>query len=103
MTAHMERHPHVEEFFMVMGTMSCSLVGTMRAGAYFWRPPSIWHGLDSSLTGFLLLCRTPGTNKTISEWGANALPVDNNPPYNPVLSPEIAALKPTPLADSLAY
>jgi hypothetical protein len=102
-TAHKETHPHVEEFFMVSGAMSCTLVGTLRPGAYFWRPPGIAHGLDSSLTGFLLLCRTPGTNKTVSVWDAAALPINDNPPYNPVLPPALAALNPRELADTLTY
>ena len=102
-TAHKETHPHVEEFFMVSGDMSCTMVGSMRPGAYFWRPPGFEHGLDSSLTGFLLLCRTPGANKTVSVWSADAYPVNDAAPYNPILPPELAAINPTDRAVALTY
>lgn len=80
----LERHPHVEEMFMISGDMPCSL-GIMRAGAYFWRPPEIWHGADCTVNGFLLLARTPGTNVTVSEWSERAHPVLFDPQYRPQL------------------
>lgn len=85
MTGRKERHPHVEEFFMVSGEIACSLCGVMRAGAYFWRPPEIWHGLDSSFAGFLIFARTPGVAATVSEWSKEIFPIDPFPPYRPVL------------------
>lgn len=83
-TEPLERHPHVEEMFMVAGDMSCSL-GVMRAGAYFWRPPMIWHGADCTLNGFLLFMRTPGTNRTVSEWSAEPHVVTLTPAHRPQL------------------
>ncbi len=80
----LERHPHVEEMFMIAGDMPCSL-GIMRAGAYFWRPPMIWHGADCTVNGFLLFARTPGTNKTISEWSDEGHPVKLTPEHRPQL------------------
>jgi hypothetical protein len=80
-----EVHPHVEEFFLISGTMASSLVGTMRAGAYFWRPPGLLHGLDWSADGFMWLCRTPGSLKTISTWSAEEFKVERDPPYRPVI------------------
>ena len=97
----LERHPHVEEMFMVSGDMACSL-GVMRAGAYFWRPPMIWHGADCTASGFLIFARTPGTNRTISEWSAEAHPVRFDPEHRPVLPPELADAA-CPLADPVGY
>lgn len=87
----LERHPHVEEMFMVAGDMPCSL-GVMRAGAYFWRPPMIWHGADCTLNGFLLFARTPGSNVTISEWAKDPHPVSMTPKYRPSLPADLAAI-----------
>lgn len=80
----LERHPHVEEMFMVAGDMACSL-GIMQAGSYFWRPPQIWHGADCTINGFLLFARTPGSNRTISEWAGERHPVTFEPVHRPVL------------------
>jgi hypothetical protein len=83
-TEPLERHPHVEEMFMVAGDMACSL-GIMRAGAYFWRPPMIWHDADCTLNGFLLFVRTPGRNRTTSEWSDEPHVVTLTPPHRPQL------------------
>jgi hypothetical protein len=86
----LERHPHAEEMFMISGDMPCSL-GVMRAGAYFYRPPNIWHGADCTTNGFLLFCRTPGANKTVSEWNSEAHPVAFEPAYKPVIPEDLEA------------
>lgn len=54
-----ERHPVVEEMYLLAGEL-VGHVGTMRAGAYFWRPEHEWHGPFGSLTGNLMLFRTKG-------------------------------------------
>lgn len=82
--ARLERHPHAEEMFLVAGDMPCSL-GVMTAGAYFYRPADIWHGLDCTIAGFLLIMRSPGSNTTVSEWSEELLPVLLDPPYRPEL------------------
>ncbi|MBY0303875.1 MAG: hypothetical protein K2W86_01805 [Sphingomonas sp.] len=82
----LERHPHAEEMFLIAGDMPCSL-GVMTAGAYFYRPPDIWHGLDCTVAGFLIIMRTPGSNATISQWTEDAQPVLIDPPYQPELPP----------------
>jgi quercetin dioxygenase-like cupin family protein len=93
MVGRKERHPtHVEEFFVVSGEIRCSMVGIMRKGGYFWRPPGKWHGLDCSPTGFLLFCRTPGSNVTVSEWSEECHPIDPDPPYQPDLPAALAHL-----------
>jgi len=97
----LERHPHNEEMFMVSGDMPCSL-GVMRTGAYFWRPPKIWHGADCTLSGFLLFCQTPGTNQTVSEWSDEDHPVIMDPEHKPVL-PEAYQDSDKPIPDPLWY
>jgi hypothetical protein len=54
-----EKHPVVEEMFLVSGELVGNL-GVMHAGAYFWRPPQIWHGPYGSWTGNVMLFRTRG-------------------------------------------
>jgi hypothetical protein len=82
----LEQHPHAEEFFMVSGDLTFH-VGTMRTGAYFWRPPHLLHGKDCTRSGFLLFCRTPGSNKTISMWTTERYPVTWAPTMQPILPP----------------
>lgn len=82
----LEQHPHVEEFFMVSGDLSFH-VGTMRTGAYFWRPAHLLHGKDCTRSGFLLFCRTPGSNKTISTWTTERFSVTWTPATKPILPP----------------
>jgi hypothetical protein len=100
--ASLERHPHTEEFFMVSGDMAFH-VGILRTGAYFWRPPEIAHGRDCTRTGFLLFCRTPGSNKTITNWSQERYPVSWTPEHRPVLPPELAALGAVPQPDPIEY
>lgn len=97
----LERHPHVEEMFMIAGDMPCSL-GVMRAGAYFWRPPGIWHGADCTVNGFLLFARTPGTNQTVSEWSAEPHPVRFDPEHRPQLPAHLAG-RGQPVPDPVRY
>jgi hypothetical protein len=96
--ARLERHPHAEEMFMISGDMPCSL-GVMTAGAYFHRPPQIWHGLDATLSGFLIFMRTPGSNVTVSEWSDTLLPVRLDPDHAPALPSgvSLSAHPPRPL------
>jgi hypothetical protein len=98
----LETHPHVEEFFMVSGDMSVHC-GIMRAGAYFWRPPGIPHGRDCTRTGYLLFCRTPGSNRTISEWSRERYSVSFSPAHLPVLPESLRAAGAVPIPDPLVY
>jgi hypothetical protein len=98
----LEQHPHVEEFFMVSGDLSFH-VGTMRTGAYFWRPPHLLHGKDCTRSGFLLFCRTPGSNKTISTWTTERYPVTWTPAMRPILPPGYAKVDEENLAADLIY
>lgn len=83
-----EVHPVVEEMYLVAGEV-VSPLGLMRPGAYFWRPPEIYHGPYGSKTGSFYLFRTLGgplsTVYTQEEhefdWNADR--------YNPILPPEL--------------
>ncbi len=54
-----EKHPVVEEMYLISGEL-VSPQGVMKPGAYFWRPPEVWHGPFGSRTGCLMLFRTVG-------------------------------------------
>jgi hypothetical protein len=100
--AAMERHPHVEEFFLVSGDMASHL-GVMRAGGYFHRPPGIAHGRDCTRSGYLLFCRTPGANRTTTDWTPETYEVTWNPPHRPVIPAGLGAVGARPLADPVEY
>lgn len=98
----LERHPHVEEFFVVYGDLACS-VGVMRAGAYCWRPPGVWHGLDCTRGGFLIFFRSPGVNHNQNEWSDSFHPITWERPHAPKLPPELEGRFTTPQDDPLEY
>ncbi len=85
-----EKHPVVEEMYLISGEL-IGPQGVMRPGAYFWRPPEVWHGPYGSKTGCLMFFRTVGgplsTIYTESEqefeW--------NSAGYRPILPPELTA------------
>ena len=85
-----EKHPVVEEMFLLSGELVGNL-GVMHAGAYFWRPPEVWHGPYGSKTGNLTLFRTKGgplsTVFTDEEQDFDWAPV-----HRPVLPPGLAEL-----------
>lgn len=65
-----ERHPIVQEFFMLAGELD-SEYGAMRAGAYCIRPPMFKHAPYSSTTGAVILFRgLGGRQETMWEDGA---------------------------------
>lgn len=87
-----EKHPVVEEMYLLSGELH-GHVGTMRPGAYFWRPPEEWHGPFGSLTGNVLFFRTVGgplstvyrDEETEFTW---------TPEDRPILPPDLAELPP---------
>lgn len=98
----LERHPHVEEFFVVYGDLACS-VGVMRAGAYSWRPPGVWHGLDCTRSGFLIFFRSPGVNRNQNEWSDSLHPITWERRHAPKLPPELERRFSAPLDDPVEY
>ncbi len=87
-----EKHPVAEEVFLLSGEL-VGPQGTMRPGAYCWRPPEVWHGPYGSKTGCLMLVRAAGgplgttdaeTEQRV-DWSAGR--------YDPILPPELAFLR----------
>ncbi len=56
----LEHHDCSEEAFVLSGEMTLGALGTMRCGAYFWRPPGIKHGPMHSREGAVIFIRTDG-------------------------------------------
>ena len=79
-----ERHPCVEETFLLQGDMAMPM-GRMRTGAYFWRPPHIPHGPMGTQTGFLGLFRCKEGGPFATEWSEAPGPIDWQAPYAPIL------------------
>jgi hypothetical protein len=85
-----EKHPVVEEMYLVSGEL-IGPQGVMRPGAYFWRPPEVWHGPYGSKTGCLMLFRTVG-GPLSTIYTEVEQDFDWNPEgYRPILPPDVAA------------
>lgn len=86
-----ERHPVVEETFIVEG-WSMSPLGPMGPGAYFWRPPDIWHGpFCTPQSGKIGLVRSVGGPLSTEYDRREVVPVDWHPSYQPILPAPMAA------------
>jgi hypothetical protein len=85
-----ERHPVVQEFFMISGELAGEL-GVMHAGAYCWRPPMFKHAPYGSWTGTLLLFRSVGGPQT-TDWEDPDQPFTWTPEHKPILPPDLAPL-----------
>ena len=83
-----ERHPVVEELFLVAGALVGPL-GTMYPGCYFWRPPDEWHGPFGTLTGNVELFRTVGGPLT-TEYTTHEVEFVFDPPYEPIVPESLA-------------
>jgi hypothetical protein len=85
-----EKHPIVEEMYLISGEL-IGPQGVMRPGAYFWRPPEVWHGPYGSKTGCLMLFRTVG-GPLSTVYTDEEQDFDWNPEgYHPILPPDLAA------------
>ncbi len=85
-----ERHPVVEETFIVEG-WSMSPLGPMGPGAYFWRPPNIWHGpFATPQSGKIGIVRCVGGPLSTEYDRSKEIEVDWHPPYRPVLPDHMA-------------
>ena len=82
-TGPQEQHDCVEEAFIVSGDF-VSPIGTMRSGAYFWRPPHILHGPYGSVGGSLALIRTLG-HALENNWSEDTVTLEPDPAYRPVI------------------
>lgn len=78
-----ESHPTPEEAYQLHGDLTGHL-GTMYAGAYFWRPPHIPHGPFGTRGGSLSLIRfVDGAHVNI--WSKEPHSFNYQQPYTPVL------------------
>jgi quercetin dioxygenase-like cupin family protein len=96
-----ETHPVVEEVFLMEGEISMPM-GTLKPGAYFWRPADIPHGPVGTLKGLLGIFRCKGGPLT-TKWSDEEMPIDWHPAYAPYLPPEMAALKSATYDPALRY
>jgi hypothetical protein len=85
-----ETHPVVEEVFLLEGEISMPM-GTLKPGAYFWRPPHIEHGPVGTRKGLFGLFRCKGGPLT-TVWSDNESPINWNPAHQPILPPHLAPL-----------
>ncbi len=83
----LETHPVVEEMYLLTGEMAGN-TGTMRPGAYFWRPPGILHGPYGSVTGTMGLFRTKG-GMLVNHWSDHKVGFTYAPRYKPALPKEL--------------
>jgi len=81
------KHPCVEEMFLLSGDIVGER-GVMVAGAYFWRPPGLWHGPFGSRGGNQCLIRFVD-GRHVNIWSEEALAFSFNPPHMPVLPDEL--------------
>lgn len=96
-----ETHPVVEEVFLMEGEISMPY-GTLKPGAYFWRPPDIPHGPVGTLQGLFGLFRCKGGPLT-TVWSKDESPMIWNAPYTPVLPPDMVPLASASYDASLRY
>ena len=83
-----ERHPIVQEFFLLSGELAGEL-GVMQAGAYCFRPPMFKHGPYGSPTGAVILFRGLG-GKQETYW-EDGPPFSFRPGHQPVLPEQVEA------------
>jgi hypothetical protein len=90
------KHDCVEEMYLLGGDI-VSERGTMYEGAYFWRPPGIWHGPFGSRRGSLSLIRLlHGRHANI--WSQHEHEFRLDPVHAPVLPVELEPLAAAPWA-----
>jgi hypothetical protein len=82
-----ERHPEVaQEFFVLSGEVAGN-TGTMRSGAYVWRPMNAEHGPYGSITGAVMLFRSTGGR--FSTTLSDPVPFSFSPRHRPVVPKEL--------------
>ncbi len=83
------RHDCVEEMYLLGGDIIGER-GTMYEGAYFWRPPQVWHGPFGSRRGGLMIIRF-SEGRHANEWGAERRPFSLTPAHAPAIPPDSSA------------
>ena len=84
-------HPCVEEMFLLSGDIIAER-GIMHAGAYFWRPPNIWHGPFGSRNGHLCVIRFLDGHH-VNNWSKEKYPFSLTPEYRPDLPDSLKHLE----------
>lgn len=87
-TGPQERHDCVEEAFVLSGDFLCH-AGTMRTGAYFWRPPGILHGPYGTRGGNLTFVRTLG-HALENNWSDHTVTISRKPPTQVAVPTQVA-------------
>jgi quercetin dioxygenase-like cupin family protein len=83
-------HDCVEEMYLLGGDIVGER-GTMYEGAYFWRPPGVWHGPFGSRRGSLSLIRFC-EGRHANRWGPHALPFSLTPAHDVELPADLGAV-----------
>lgn len=86
--AKLEKHECVEEMYLLTGDIHAGNCGVMQAGAYFWRPADIYHGPYASMAGYVSFFRCIH-GKMYNIWSDDKVDFGWNPPYKPVVPPEM--------------
>lgn len=94
-------HPCVEEMFLLSGDIIAER-GTMHAGAYFWRPPHIWHGPFGPRNGNLCVIRFLEGHH-VNKWSEEKFPFSLTPEYKPDLPGSLEPLANKPFSAPTPY
>ena len=94
-------HPCVEEMFLLSGDIIADR-GVMHAGAYFWRPPEIWHGPFGSRNGHLCVIRFLDGHH-VNKWSAEKYSFSLTPDYKPDLPDNLQTLANRPFSAPTPY
>lgn len=82
-------HSMVEELFCLAGTYVWGDCGRMGPGGYVWWREGVYHGPAGTDTGYLLFVRT--VNGPLDNiFATEKKPFRWDPPYSPILPPELA-------------
>ncbi|MFL2769453.1 MAG: cupin domain-containing protein [Rhodospirillaceae bacterium] len=94
-------HPCVEEMFLLSGDIITNR-GAMHAGAYFWRPPNIWHGPFGSRNGNLCVIRFLHGHH-VNNWSEKRFPFSLTPEHKPDLPDSLKDIAGKPFSAPTPY
>ena len=86
-SARLETHPYVEEMFLIDGEISMP-TGTLKSGAYFWRPGGIEHGPVGTRKGCLMFFRCKG-GPFETYWSEDLHKIIWDAPYKPIIPSDL--------------
>jgi hypothetical protein len=92
----------VEEIYLLSGDLHLNW-GTMRTGAYLWRPPGVLHGPPGGTRfGYMFVARSKG-GPLVNHWTEEKFPVTLYPRHAPVLPPDLAPYGRAPMTGLEPY